>query len=292
MLFFLLQQELRHELNEATARQIEAEDMLKEEGDNFHGEMTDAEVAYLTAMEDVKSISKQLVQAEQAFALVHDRIKKLIDKYNTILMKIENNSSVVSYESSCYSSAYWEQVEHREREMWARRARRAEIRAEIAAREAFIAKQEVREMERATNEELEMLKRKLSDVRSEPSSNAPSSSAPLRQNSAVIAKSLAKRRSDVVGSVNNTSRTVLESKIRINNEKVQDVKQRFRERLAARKQESDTLSQTILSSPSDLQLSTHSTSRARELFLGADEEMLQQMDFYERSLQAVIRTRL
>ena len=50
---------------------------MKDEGDNADSMMTDAEMIYLTAMEDVKTISKQLVVAERSFHLVRDRIEKL-----------------------------------------------------------------------------------------------------------------------------------------------------------------------------------------------------------------------
>ena len=67
--------------------------------------------------------------------------------YNeALLVKIETESfagasSVVTYESSYYSeqdSEYWDEEEEREAAMWARRAQRAEIKAELAAREALL----------------------------------------------------------------------------------------------------------------------------------------------------------
>jgi hypothetical protein len=264
--------------------------MLKEEVvDNFQGgEMTEAEFAYLASMEDVKMISKKLVQAEQAFALVRDRIKKLIAKYETILMKIETESSIVSYESSFYSdygSAYWDEIERKDRELWAKRAKRAEIRAEIAAREAFLAKQETRQIQEAKQRELDLLKQKLLEVQSEASFPTPA-----RENSTLIAKSLAMRRNDVVGPVNDTSKTVTESKSRINNEKIQDVKQRFRERIAAKKQDSGIpVDFQSTSSARVIVPNGYSQSNAKDLFRLAGEEMFQQMDFYERSLKAVDR---
>jgi len=64
-------QNLREALNDATRRQIEAEDLLRQEGDSSPDDtMTDAEMEYLSAMEEVKTISRKLVCAEQAFTLV------------------------------------------------------------------------------------------------------------------------------------------------------------------------------------------------------------------------------
>jgi hypothetical protein len=178
-------------------------------------------------------------------------------------------------------------MEQREREIWNRRAKRAEINAEIAAREALLAKQQSAQNHRTKQKELETLKQKLQEVQSESSSQAPA-----KENSAIIAKSLAMKRADLVGPVQDTSRAVLESKRRISNDKIQDVKQRFRERMAAKKQDSGC--------PSDLPSSSHHRSLSppkqshrviKDLLRSADEEMFQQMDFYERSLQAVDRTR-
>lgn len=266
--------------------------MLKEERDNFVGEMSDAEFDYLSSMEEVKMISKQLVKAEQSFTLVRDRIQKLISKYENILMKIETESSIVTFESSYYSdynSEHWDAIEQKELEMWAKRAKRAEIRAEIAAREAFLAKQETRQLYEDRELELAELKKKLIEFQSEASS--PSLG---RETSAMIVKSLAMRRNDVIPS-NQTAKTVQESKNRISNEKIQDVKQRFRERMAAKKQDSgasiSTDSYLPYGEPQVVTPTAYNHNNAKDLFRSAGEEMFQQMDFYERSLNAVERTR-
>lgn len=113
--------ELRNELNEATACQIEAEELMREEADAGDGMMTEAEMTYLASMEEVKSISKMLVTAEKAFALVRDRIEKLVAKYEALLAKIDNESyatsSIITYESSYYSDAYsgYSEEENREK---------------------------------------------------------------------------------------------------------------------------------------------------------------------------------
>ena len=84
---------MRSELNEATARQIDAEDMMKEEGDDYEESMTtDYEMIYVAAMEDIKTISKHLVIAEKSFSVVRDRVEKLAAHYEAILVKMEKES--------------------------------------------------------------------------------------------------------------------------------------------------------------------------------------------------------
>lgn len=272
-------QELRQELNESTAKQIIAEDFLKEEGDTFDGMMTEAEMTYLTAMEEVKTISKKLVSAEQAFALVRDRIQKLISRYEALLLKIETESfagasSVVTYESSHYSeydnSEYWNQEER----VWARRAMRAEVRAEIAAREALLAKQEARKMQEDKTREIDALKKKLEELQSE------TSAASAEKEKFAVASAMRR---------NNGSQSPAQSASQMSKEKLDGVKQRFRERMAAKKQQSvsppgraplyPTYPKPVTPSPR--------AQAERELIRSAGEEMFQQMVFYERSLEAV-----
>ena len=281
----VLSQELRQELNESTSKQIIAEDFLKEEGDTFDGMMTEAEMTYLTAMEEVKIISKKLVSAEQAFALVRDRVQKLISRYEAMLLKIETEtesfagaSSVVTYESSYYSeydnSEYWNQEER----VWARRAMRAEVRAEIAAREALLAKQEARKMQEDKTREIDALKKKLEELQSE------TSAASAEKEKFAIASAM--RRS-------NGSPSSAQSASQMSKEKLDGVKQRFRERMAAKKQQSvsppgraplyPTYPRRVTPSPR--------AQAERELIRSAGEEMFQQMVFYERSLEAVDNSR-
>jgi hypothetical protein len=168
-------QQLREELNEATSCQIEAEEWMKNEAETGFDAMaaddsmmTDAEMTYLTAMEEVKTISKQLVVAEKAFQLVRDRIEKLVAKYESLLVKLETESigsgSARSFNSdsdSDFDSLYDSEEEDREKEILARRAQKAELKAEVAAREAMLAKQEaikIREEKQAELEELQVSK--------------------------------------------------------------------------------------------------------------------------------------
>ena len=244
-------------------------------------------MTYLSAMEEVKTISKKLVAAEKSFTLVRDRIEELVFRYQELLVKFENESSfaegssVVTYESSYFTehdSEYWN--EH-ERELWARRAKRAEIRAELAAREAHMAKHEARMIQEEKQRELDMLKKKLFELQSESSTAVEN-----RERSAAIAQSYAPdRNSDSAGRSGG-----------VDKQKVDGVKQRFRERVAARKAAANA-QQTYESRspyyPAPAQVSPHHspTQQARDLFRSAGEEMYQHLDFYERSLRAVQNSR-
>ena len=300
MLFFIsnshIFQNLRDELNEATRRQIEAEDLLNMEGEGGAGEdtMTMAEMTYLEAMEEVKTISKKLVTAEKAFSLVRDRIQDLVTRYQALLVKIEAEScagasSTITYESSYYSengSEYWDERDNIERARWARRAKRAELRAELAAREALMAKQEARMIQEEKQRELDTLKHKLMELQSEPSTAV----VDKEHSAAAIAKNYAMHRNETEqpgqgGGVPDKAT----SRAAIDKEKLEGVKQRFRDRIAARKRESNrtTASATTPQGKPAVPVTPSPPQTARSLFRSAGEEMYQHLDFYERSLKAV-----
>lgn len=330
--------ELRQELNAATKRQIEAEDRMRVEGDDNFGDelqmMTEAEMEYLTAMEEVKTISKALVCAEQSFSLVKDRIQKLVSRYEHLLMKIDASesfagaSSIVTCESSAYSDGDSEFWESRERAVWARRAKRAEVKAELAAREALLAKQEAQMIRDEKQRELDALKQKLQDLQSESSF---SGSTVEKEHSMILAKSINMRRHDddnpstnisrqpPVGSANTSTKsaagpTPSATGTGIGKDRIDDVKKRFRDRMAARKkqqhqaqtsmspqkgyyaQAEDRPHYQMVSPPAPRRVTTVTPSPAysspahpspRDLIRAAGEEMYQQLDFYERSLKAV-----
>lgn len=310
-------------------------------GDGFEG-MTYAEMEYLAAMEEVKSVSKQLVNAEQSFTLVKDRIQKLVARYEHILSKIEAQSafdagasSVVTYESSCFSegqdSAFWE---GRERAIWARRAKRAEVKAELAAREALLAKQEAQMIREEKQRELEALQQKLLELQSETS--YAGSGAVDREHSVTLAKSIAMRRHDDTPSYDAaaTPTTSLPaatpgSSAGNDQDKINDVKKRFRERFRDRRKTEQQQQQYASTTPEKgcyvagqhqhYEMNTTSPSTpagqawprtvtpsaafspaaaaaspnsARDIVRSAGEEVYQQLDFYERSLKAVKDTRL
>lgn len=280
-------QELRLELNAATKRQIIAEELMKDDSDASDEDMTESEFRYLSAMEEVKGISKKLVVAEQSFTLVRDRVEKLVAKYEALLVKFDTESfaasSIVTCDSSYYSeydSEYWEAEEEREKVVWARRAQRAELRAELAAREALLAKQEARMIKEEKQRELEELRQKLQELQSE-----ASQAIVEKEHSVILARSFAMRRNDPETPESTHSG-------RISKGKVDSVKQRFRDRMAAKKQQS--ASPAAIASPygamprSSPQYITPSPPPHRNsLFRQAGEEMYQHLDFYERSLKAV-----
>ena len=291
-----LHQELRGELNAAMVRQIDAEDALSQEKGDDDGMMTEAEMTYLSAMEEVKTISKKFVSAEQAFSLVRERIENLISRYHAMLLKIENKSftvasSVGTYESS-YASAYNSSVYWNERDqLWARRARRAEIKAELSARESALAKQQgMPSVKEEKLKEIAVLQQKLDELQSVGSS-------PLEGKTAAAAILSAQRTGAPPNRENAPS--LIQSTTCLSKQKVDDVKQRFRDRMAARKRQDQQQQQYVLTNASQAYRSGHAAQRSipqrrtqksqaeRELILSAGEEMCQQMDFYERSLKAV-----
>lgn len=283
--------ELRAELNEATKRQIVAEELMKAEGDDGDGMMTEAEMTYLSTMEEVKTISKQLVVAEQSFALVRDRIEKLVARYQSLLLKIETESfagasSIVTYASSHYSerdSAYWEEEEAREAAIWARRARRAEIKAEVAARETLLARQEALMVREEKERELELLRQKLTELQSE-TSHAVSDRLGANRIAQVPPRHAVGRDVQNEGSSADSS---------FDKKKLDGVKQRFRDRMAARKMTAET--EQTNTSAGHVQIQTparHGHGIQASLMRTAGEEMYQQLDFYERSLKSVNRENL
>jgi hypothetical protein len=247
--------------------------------------MTDAEMEYLTAMEEVKNVSKKLVQAEQAFSLVRDRIQQLVNRYQALLVKMESEScagasSIISYESSHYSdydSQYWEEQSMIEKQKWARRAKRSEIRAELAAREALAVKEEARMLDNQRQRELDDLRQKLMELQSDASS---AHFLVGKERSAIMARNLAEQKANPAHPANTGSLAG-----RINKEKLDGVKQRFRERIAAKKK---IMSMKTNESPA---LVSPSPPSAKSLLKAAGEEMYSHLDFYERSLRAVDTSR-
>jgi hypothetical protein len=280
--------------------------------------MTEAEMAYLSSMEEVKTISKRLVVAEKSFAWVRDRIQKLVAKYETLLLKIESDSAVGGTPSSVLTSgtSYYSDDDNsryssdddREKVMLTRRARRAELRAEVAAREAYLAKQEAQMVRAEKQRELEVLQvsfhhalsfpiiilqthpsfhvsqQKLAEMQEE-----SSTAIAEKEKSVNLAKAIA----------HETPSAVLErgGTPRITQQRISEVKQKFRERMAHRNRSSPTSSQQSSprrsppapERPPERPLPTPTiNSRLR---MTAGEEMFQYLDFYERSLKAVDNVR-
>ena len=258
--------ELRAELNRATANLIKAEYIMKQEGETFDGKMTKAEMIYLASMEEVKSISHKLVLAEKSFGIVKNGIEKLIAKYEALLVHFENDSesvapsSIFSYESSCYSEDYsYAAAQQREDEVLARRAQRAELRAELVAREFLLSKQKIGSIRREKEKEIKNLKVRIADLQSETSTAITD-----RDRSVVLARAIT--HSNQHNGVSNRS-------------KIDDIKQRFRNRSAAKSQNQNPSKQRFAE--------TSKRSAGNSFHRTVGEEMFQHLDFYERSLKAV-----
>ncbi len=116
---------------------------MKEEGESNDGTLTEAEDAYLEAMEEVKTISNSLARAEKAFETVRSKIEELVSKYENMLDRIEKNQGDDS-DSNCGDDDLSDasSLDIAAKEKLTRRAQRAEIKAEVAAREAQMAKME------------------------------------------------------------------------------------------------------------------------------------------------------
>lgn len=117
---------------------------MKHEG-SHSSSMTDAELEYLSSMEDVKTLSKKLVDAERAFDMVKLEIENQVQKLEFILEQIDNESEDVDVYASDGSDfgddeSYTSAESEYDKESLARRVQKAELKAEVAMREAQIAK--------------------------------------------------------------------------------------------------------------------------------------------------------
>ena len=269
---------------------------MKVEPDPADGMMTDAEMTYLTTMEEVKTISHKLVLAEKAFSFVRDRIEKLVAKYEALLVRFANDSesvaasSVISYESSYYSDDYsYASEEDYEKSKLARRAQRAELRAELAAREALLARQEARAIREEKERELRSLQLRLAELQSE-----SSAAITEREHSLVLARAITATRAQ-----QRPAARPAQTGGRISKAKIDDVKKRFRDRTAAKlyggevkgsgRGPRSAASSTVLANRRGAQ--TARDQARSNLYRMVGEEMFQHLDFYERSLKAVEETR-
>jgi tetrahydromethanopterin S-methyltransferase subunit G len=167
---------LRNELNQAAALQLDAKEMMKEEAEfndllGVEGMMTDVEIRYITTTEQVKSISKQLVLAEKAFTMVKERVERLVQKYENILEKIDQDGEARGVDMEDEDEVCLSEDEVDERGRLERRAERAELRAELSAREAQMlsltvekTKQEAENIRREKEEEIIELQQRLDDL--------------------------------------------------------------------------------------------------------------------------------
>ncbi len=141
-------------------RQIEAEECMQEEIDLDGDEniVADAEKIYRDATVEVKSLSMKLVLADKAFTLVRCQMEKLVATIESLLFEIENDEASRSSESSSDNSRSSSEDEgdyETEQRRIIESARRAELAAEVAVREA---KLEAERVSAEKQREIDLLK--------------------------------------------------------------------------------------------------------------------------------------
>lgn len=116
---------------------------MKEEAEGSYDAMTEAEDAYLEAMEEVKTLTKTLSHAERAFEMTKKKIEELVLKYENMLVGKEKTSDIEN-DSNCGDDDLTDRssLDRKAKDKLTRRAQRAELKAEVASREAEMAKME------------------------------------------------------------------------------------------------------------------------------------------------------
>lgn len=163
-------QNLKQDLDAANAVLLQAEFLMKNDESNPSSMcMSDSEVMYLEAMEDMKNIKKRLNKAENAFHMVKSHIENLVQDMIEHLKEDEDSSDPFEFESG--SQYEDDESDDKSNEKWSRKLQKAELKAEVAEREAQLAKMEVentkKEAERLRiqkEKELEEIKRKLDEI--------------------------------------------------------------------------------------------------------------------------------
>lgn len=149
-------------------RQIEAEELMQEEIDLDGDEniVAEAEQLHEAATLEVRSLSMKLVLADKSFALVRNQMQKLVETIETLLSQVDNSddsaddafdSSVRSDGEECDDDSCVSD-ESLERQRLVNRATRAELSAELAVREAILAKQEAAKIKSEKQREIDYLK--------------------------------------------------------------------------------------------------------------------------------------
>lgn len=161
-------QVLRRDLRSAMTRQIEAEELMQDEVDLDGDEnvVAEAEQLYRDATLDVRTLSVKLVLADKAFALARNRMQKLVDTIESLLVQIGHveesadgdASSMIQSDGEDYESGSNTSQESQDRRRLVERAKRAELSAEVAVREARLAKEEAEKMKSDKQREIDDLK--------------------------------------------------------------------------------------------------------------------------------------
>ena len=301
--------EIEEDLEFAREQQRDAEDEMNEEqshqqGFVSDGLMTEAEMRYLEAMEDVKLLTHQLSLADRAFNLVRDRITNMISKYETLLVRIneeeeslqdddfDNDFAKESIESVRNKDS--NKKEESERMELARRAQEAEAKAAKAALEAKKAKQEAERMKSEKEAQLLALQSRLAELEKQ--------SVIERERSQNLILNYQRQvehleRQSAIGTSNRSSlahnplddaRSILEQHNPSPQErqKIQSIKERFRNRSRSERPNSPNSSVRLFAESGRVATRSSPTSSAAL----NQEEMFQHLDFYERSLKAVVKT--
>jgi hypothetical protein len=153
-------------------RQIEAEEIMRDEIDLDSDEnfVAEAEQLYQDATCEVRTLSVKLVHADNAFAVIRNRVQNLVDTIESLLEKIVHveesacgdTSSTMQSDNEEYESGSCVSQENHDRKRLVERAMRAELSAEVAVREARLAKEEAIKIKSEKQREIDELKVRLS----------------------------------------------------------------------------------------------------------------------------------
>ena len=149
-------------------RQIEAEELMQDEID-LDGDgnvFAEADQLFRDATLEVRSLSVKLVLADKAFALARKRMQNLVQTIESLLVKIGHveestdgdNSSTMQSDDEDYESGSYASQESQDRRRLVDRAKRAELSAEVAVREARLAKEEAEKIKCDQQREIDDLK--------------------------------------------------------------------------------------------------------------------------------------
>ena len=254
---------LRRELRSAMMRQIEAEELMKEEIDLDvdYNIVAEAEELFREATVEVKTLSIKLVLADKAFALVRNRMEKLVETIESLLVQIEDGDESDDEDNTSASmqsgddESYISHEGSDDRQKLISRAKRAELSAEVAVREALMAKQMAEQINVEKQREIDNLKEKLVELETKSQLMASENRQQFYDGKANNASHFL---DDAKSFLESTFDKSAEDAARKNR-----LKQQFRQRRALPKPKEDAEQKPQL----------------------RDEEILSHLDFYSRSLQ-------
>jgi hypothetical protein len=149
-------------------RQIEAEEIMRDEIDLDGDEsfIAEAEQLYRDATLEVRTLSVKLVFADKAFAVIRNRVQNLVNSIESLLDQIVHveesaggdTSSTTQSDNEEYESGSCVSQESQDRRRLVERAMRAELSAEVAVREARLAKEEAIKIKSEKQREIDELK--------------------------------------------------------------------------------------------------------------------------------------